>query len=202
MKTLNKNLNKSGINKKLFKVIIALFFISVANVNAQMQLGANVGPSLPVGNFRDGVQMGGGFDAFIQYRWPKSGAALGIKSGFNFLPARSYSQGISPVRYNLVPLLATFKYPFESTVLIPFIGMDAGGYYFRMRRSIGNFNLNNSFWNYCLAPVFGVDYNLSDNLALSVNARYNILIPTENTTRTMMFVNVNVGIIYTFHKQE
>ena len=184
-----------------FYFILFLSLMIHGKTFSQIQVGLNAGPSLPISTFKNAVGMGAGFDIFLQNFYPEKRLAFGIKTGYNIFNSRSLVFNEKPVRYNFFPATLLVKYYLSERIVQPYAELDAGIILYRIRRSIGVTNMmNNNFLNYLLAPVFGVDYNISDVLSISINGKYNLMISSTSSSanRLLSFANITLGIFYKY----
>lgn len=98
---------------------------------------------------------------------------------------------------NIMPLMATAHYTFNSDRLIPYVGLGVGTYYIEARRQTGIYIVSMDKWHFGLAPEAGVviPFGQTSNWGLNLNVRYNWAAKTQDT-ETQSWINTSVGISY------
>jgi hypothetical protein len=164
--------------KKLSLLILSILFLSIS-INAQegkMHVGAQVGLSVPMGNFGDAANLGFGVLGNFYY---------GINQNIDITGTvgyESWGSDVSGVSFSNVPILAGIRYYFQRSQLTPYGVAEIG---------INNFSAsysNSYFGSYSATSTdFGLNlgggflYSLG-NMDLDVNAKINIISDSNNLT--------------------
>ncbi len=98
---------------------------------------------------------------------------------------------------NIVPLMVTSHYTFNSDRLIPYVGLGLGTYYIESRSQMGIYIFQTDAWHFGLAPEAGVVIPLgqTSNWGLNINVRYNWAAKTQDTD-AQSWLNTSVGLSY------
>jgi len=104
---------------------------------------------------------------------------------------------------NYFPLLANVTYFFHNKAnkVTPYLRLNAGTYYIAQRLTLGVYEMYNENWHFGVAPEFGMNFNLQNGLALTLNGKFNYAMDSGerfngDQTNDHMFFNVNLGIGY------
>ena len=100
----------------------------------------------------------------------------------------------------LIPVVLTGRYYFLTKSIQPYAGVDAGLYTAGYKEEYPDYpeeNYSESASKFGLAPVVGLQFKLSNALALDVNAKYNLIFTEGGPAKILGF---NVGIVYAFGK--
>ena len=103
---------------------------------------------------------------------------------------------------SIIPVTLTGKFYILTNNVQPYIGFDAGlylGYYKEKNSDGGNFSSSGSSSGF--APAVGVQFKLSNNLALSVNGKYNVIFPKDIPFSYAIkngLIGCNLGLIFAF----
>jgi len=167
--------------------------------NARFKLGVNGGALFPYYNGKfDDAQFGGGISGEYLVT-PNIGAGLNV--GYYSLGSEKEEYGGVSVSANayLIPVALTGKYYFLTKNIQPYAGVDVGLYTIGAKLTLkyqGERESESDSESYFgLAPVAGLQFKLSNNLALDVNAKYNLIFSKGESTKLL---GVNVGIVYSF----
>jgi len=127
---------------------------------------------------------------------------IGLGTGFYTYQVKSDELGITTtVAPSLIPITLIGRFYLPSNSIKPYGGLDVGLYISRLKVKLGgqSDSVSDSFFG--LAPVLGLQFRLSDVLALDINAKYNCIFGKDiNTdkTKTLGFVGINLGLAFTF----
>ena len=170
-------------------VLMLVVALSVVTASAQIKLGVNGGLQVPTEKDAKTL-LGGGISGeyFL---------AQNISAGLNF---GYYFHSESGASVYLMPVTLGGKYYFLNEDIKVYGGLDLGLYTLGFKTpkiSIGGIDfpstsVSDSYFG--LAPVVGLQFKLTDTLALDVNTKYNLIFSDGDSTG---FIGFNVGIVYT-----
>ncbi|MDP4209337.1 MAG: OmpW family outer membrane protein [Bacteroidota bacterium] len=179
--------------KKLFLIVAVAFF--AISVNAQIKLGANLGLSLPTGDFADACKTGFGGSIMGKYAFSDK-MAVGLNIGYYANKAKD-GVGGSDVTFSYTPITASFQYFLGTEGFKPYVGADLGFYAAKFK--VSSVSVSQTVFGF--APVVGFEYGLSESLSLDVNAKYHLVSKASDISdKAFNFVGINVGILYSLGK--
>ena len=179
--------------KKIINLVIAvaISMLFSFSANAQIKLGLNGGIQVPT---EDGAKTGFGGGINGEYLvTPNIG--VGLNAGY-YSFGKEEAYGISTNSY-LIPVTLTGKYYFLTESIQPYGGVDVGFYTIGAKAKYQGISESASDSYFGFAPVVGLQFKLSDALALDINAKYNLIFSEGESTSIVGF---NIGIVYTFGK--
>ena len=150
----------------LIGAMLLIFSISQAQIN----VGATIGPQIPMGSFGDSFNVGFGFNAAGKYMLQEN-MAVGLNLGYSRFGTDS--DGFSG---SMVPITGLFEYHFTSGKFKPYIGADLGLYRYGVKYEISGSTSKDSEIYFGFAPTGGVLYGLNENLSLCANLKLNYVI--------------------------
>ncbi len=169
------------------KTMIFLAFIMaglfVTNAHAQVSVGANFGMYKTAVENADPVY---GFNIAGKYNFTDNLRA-GINLGYYFKTTEILGTKITSYT---MPVAAGVEYVFLSSDFSPFAGLDVGLYNYGARSK----NSSSSKSYFGVAPIVGVEYKLADNLLLTGNFKYHLLL-NEDVKNGLGF---NIGAAFLF----
>ena len=175
------------MKKVILMMVVAL---CVATASAQLNVGANVGTQILTG---DGSMTGFGLGIGGEYLvMPNLG--VGVNLGYYIMDREKWDD--ETITYFLLPVYLTGKYYFLTENFRPYGGVDLGLYKMGARAKYNGISESNSDTKVGIGPVVGFQYDLSDNLALDINAKYYHVFDTGEFSTN--FVGINLGIVYKF----
>lgn len=178
-----------------FLTLVALFFIAVNESKAQVAIGAQVGISLPMGDFGDAYNLGfGGGLQGSYFVSPKF--AVGANISYHTFGAKNLPSGIN-ITSTILGFAPSVQYFFTEEGFRPYIGTDLG--YYSLGSSVSGLGTSGSASKgyFGIAPQAGFLYDFSSNLALNVNLKYNLVLSDPTNIGSLP---LNVGILYTLGK--
>ena len=201
--------------KQLVKVFVAaaLCLCVSGAINAQIKLGLSPGIQLPLGDFGDAVNLGFGGGISGEYLVTEN-IGVGLNVGYFTFSGKDLPAGYKD-SYSIIPITLDGKYYFMTEGFKPYGGLDLGLYMLGNKWETPEENLGfgvvipaesksetKSYFGF--APVVGVQYDLTDNLALDLNLKYNYVLSGEKVegekTPDFTSFGINVGIVYTIGK--
>lgn len=178
--------------KKLV-ILTTTFILSIVAFNASAQngkinLGLNASTSHPLGDNKDMLNSGWGFDGSLDYYFGQR-FDMGIESG---LRSMSYkSEGMTDENLTVVPVLLTLGLHNDLGEMVDLYGELGGGSYFMTS------SLDSNTENYGgLSPRVGLALDLSNNWFLDTSFDYTHIF-SEGTD--MNWVGVKFGLLYTIN---
>ena len=200
--------------KKLFLIFLIFASAGVETAFSQIQAGLILGPQIPVGGFSDGFNVGFGFGITGKYSLQENmavGANLNYNSfkgdraylGNNLLYANDWHNKAA-----ITAFTGLFEYYFSTEKLKPYAGADLGFYFWRVKwdyyydpwiNNGGNLvkvheSGSSSGTELGIAPTGGIYYDLSDQLVLNGNLKFNLMLTESN----LNYVGINLGLFYKF----
>ena len=168
--------------------------LGAATANAQFSLGLNGGVLIPT---EDGI--GTGFGGAISGEYllnPNIG--VGLSFGYYSLEKFKMEESGISIEFTptVMPITLTGRYYFLTEELRPYGGVDVGFYSLGLRSKVMGISVSDSESHFGCAPVVGLQYGLTNALALDVNAKYHLVFADE----TNGFIGFNLGLVYTFGK--
>ena len=182
---------------KLFIFLICSFLIST-NLFGQYKIRLQGSAAIPTGYSEDIVSVGFGGNFNLSYAF-NSSFELSFTSGY-------YSFGDKPnlpdytFSFSAIPVLVGIRYNLLDYNFIPYIGLEAGGYFSRYNLTIdygyfGKAKVITKGQSWGISPEAGFKINLTPMLDLDVSSKYN-RINTKYITRA--FVLIQSGFTYKF----
>ena len=105
--------------------------------------------------------------------------------------------------FNYFPVLGNVSYFFHNKAnkVVPYVRLNTGAYYIAQRLTLGVYELYNENWHFGVAPELGMNFNLDNGLALTLNGKFNYAFDSGDrmngdTNNDHMFINVNFGVAY------
>ena len=105
--------------------------------------------------------------------------------------------------FNYFPVLGNVSYFFHNKAnkVVPYVRLNTGAYYIAQRLTLGVYELYNENWHFGVAPELGMNFNLDNGLALTLNGKFNYAFDSGerfngDQTNDHMFINVNFGVAY------
>lgn len=170
--------------KRFAILVAALFFLTALPADAQSppdwrhQAYFNAGPQFVTGDFSDSYKTGLAIDVGYYYRATRSGF-IGVAGGFHQFAADGAGSDI-----NVIPINLAFKYNFTLTGIQPYVGAEAGPYFF---------SNGNSETNFGVTPRLGVRVPLTEGIDLDLNVKYNVVFQDPSN---FTYVGANAGFSY------
>lgn len=165
------------LKKYIFTILILVLNLplSAQQINIRLQGTA----AIPTDDFEEVVEVGYGGNINISTEFLYPNVRLGITSGYYYcglkedLPDYDFS-------FRTIPLLAGFRIYLDDYNFIPYVGLEGGLYFneYWIEIDYGVFGLYSTTTQettFGIAPEIGFKMNLSPNIDLDVNAKYNIL---------------------------
>ena len=172
------------MRKILFVSTITFLFIGLASMKAQFNAGVNLGMFHPL---EEGAKTQLGFNVSGKYSFSEK-MRLGANIGYYSKSQTEFGTKISSFS---MPITALVEYKFTSGDLSPYIGADIGSY--RLGAKSDNLTVSENYFG--IAPVFGVDYSLSEKLLLNGNMKLHYILSEGESTSVF---GLNVGVAYKF----
>jgi outer membrane protein W len=179
--------------KKLVSVFVAVGCLLVISNQSKAQISAGVtGGALIWAQDGESMTFPGGT---LTLRYGISdNIRIGANLGYFFK-----SETIDDISVSTfwVPITGAIEYSFGGEKFSPYAGLDLGLY--RSGVSIDDdelvLSVSSSFFGF--APTLGMMYDLSDNLALNVNAKYHYILPGEEGDPQSL-IGIGAGIVLKF----
>lgn len=176
--------------RKLQILAIALFCIVTFSAKAQMNIGATVGITLPMGDFGNGLETGFGFNAIGKYNLSDN-MAIGASVGYS-----SFGTGSDNLSFGVIPVTGLLEFSFGSGALKPYIGADLGMYIFMTKFTFMGSSSSSTDAYFGLAPTGGIMFDITSNLSLIGNLKYNMVFSKDalDRSQTSSWLGINAGI--------
>jgi len=183
------------MKKVILMLVVAL---SVVTASAQIELGVNGGILSPTGDFGKAYKtaFGGGISG--EYLVAPS-IGIGLSVGYY-----SFKDKGGDTNLGFIPVALNGRYYFINEGSIkPYGQLDLGLYTFRTPAYTEDFGMGtidiaaSSTSKFGLAPVIGIQFGLSNALALDINVKYNHIF-TDGSATGML--GANIGLIFTIGK--
>jgi outer membrane protein W len=167
----------------LLGVMLLIFGVS----QAQIHVGATIGPQFPMGNFSDGFNIGFGFNVVGKYML-KENMAVGLNLGYT-----RFGTGSEGVTGSMIPITGLFEYHFDAGNIKPYVGADLGLYSYGVKYKLFGETASDSKVYFGFAPTVGALYALNDKLSLCANLKFNCVLTEDNSAT---WLGLNVGAIF------
>jgi hypothetical protein len=182
--------------KYLICLISALLITS--NINGQFKVRVQGSAAIPTGYTEDIVSVGFGSSFNLSYSFNSSFEVSFTTGYYKF----GYNENLPDYSFTFsnIPVLIGVRYNFLDYNFIPYVGIEGGAYFSRYNLIIdygffGKDNVITKDRSWGISPEAGFKINLTPELDLDVNAKYN-RINTKYITRA--FVLVSSGFSYKF----
>ncbi|NLL28183.1 MAG: outer membrane beta-barrel protein [Bacteroidales bacterium] len=173
---------------KKFIIAISIFVGFLANpAYSQLQLGAQLGPQIPIGDLGDAFNTSFGLNVSGKY-FIQDNMAVGLNLGKHW-----FGTGSSNASFSSMPVTGLFEYYFGSSDFKPYVGMDLGLYIARGKVSWGGSSYASSEAYFGFAPKLGFAYYISyisNNIAVTVDAKFHFMTSDPMTE----YIGINFGI--------
>ena len=135
------------------------------------------------------ILYGGGFNSEYLVS-----SKLGIGVNANYYGCLIEEGGVENI-ISSIPVALTSKYYFLTKSIQPYVGVDIGLYYTRLKIKSEGEAISFSSSDFFLAPVIGLQFKLSNSIALDINSKYNIVFLEGKTGYN---VCANLGLVFYF----
>ncbi|HEY4797787.1 MAG TPA: outer membrane beta-barrel protein [Bacteroidia bacterium] len=199
------------IVRKLTRIVSLVIFIFLLNAErsfAQFQAGLMLGPQIPVGGFASGFGAGVGFGATGKYSLSDN-MAVGANLHYNSFHGKRYNDPYYNNNWtntaSITAFTGLFEYYFSTDKLKPYAGGDLGFYFWSWRWYYDWVNPAGHVvpdYHYGrgtalgIAPMAGVNYDVSDKVTLNGNLKFNLMLTESN----LNYIGINIGVFYKFDK--
>ena len=182
--------------RKLRILVVAIFSLVTFNVSAQIGIGGTLGLTMPMGDLGDGLNTGLGFNVMGKYSLSEN-MAVGASVGYS-----SFGTESENFSFGVIPITGLFEYSFGSGVFKPYLGSDLGLYMFRTKVTFFGNSSSSSDTYFGFAPTGGVMYEISNNLSICGNLKYNMVFAKDalDNSTTSTWLGINAGIIFKLGK--
>jgi opacity protein-like surface antigen len=170
---------------RIFTFIIFVFFASAGF--SQIQLGLQGGPQFPMGDFSSGYNTGFGFNLSGKY-FVTEDVAFGLNFGYNH-----FGTDWDDISCSMMPITALAEYHMKGDIVSPYMGIDLGLYNVGTKWVFGNSKMSDSELDFGFAPKAGIAYNLSDNLTISGELKWNYVMVDNDDAD---WLGLNIGIAF------
>jgi opacity protein-like surface antigen len=191
---------KLSTMKKLF--ILFLFGFFAVSSQAQISIGASIGPQFPIGDMADASSIGFGINFSGKYKLNKN-MAVGVNLGFNGFSSKSITilgasgDSILPITikssYRTIPITGFFEYLFGKGKIRPYVAGDLGLYSVGSKVETMGVEVSASKMRVGFAPSAGVYYALNKKISLMGNLKYNYI---SGDGGSISYVGLNLGGYY------
>lgn len=208
------------MKKTILKMIAVAGIVtgSVLSTNAQIAVGLSGGLGLPMGDMGDKTKMAAdlGFGGGITARYfLNEKMAVGLNASYFSFGVKDMPSGAT-ASIGVIPITVAFDYYLMTEGLKPYLGIEAGIVNNSPKASGTIFGTSiessASKTGLLVAPVVGIAYGLTDELDISLNAKYmlgmtdgkiDFTIKENGTSQTestdwfnTTYIGINLGISY------
>ena len=174
---------------------------------AQISVGATLGPAIPTGGYAKFAKAGVGFTAEGRYALNES-FNVGVNIGYAHIGAKelvAYTQNGNVFEidgsYNFANITAVAEYFILDEDIRPFVGLEIGAYplTFRIKHKELGLDEKLSRTGFGLAPTVGALYEIADGLEALANMKYTLTgsaVDIDGEKGVSAF-SINVGVRYT-----
>ncbi len=190
-------------------IIIVLAVVLMASVtytaSAQFSIGANAGIAMTTGSF--GQEYNTGFGGYANGTYAlNDNMSIGFNAGFYAFKGIEFGEKFNSSA-RIVPILADFKYFFDTEGFMPYVSTGVGMYLVYsshtspavpelraggvvVEEEVPETEHSNSSGKFGVAPTVGFLLGSSDELRYGASVTYNITFSGAN------HVGINIGVIY------
>jgi hypothetical protein len=181
--------------RKLMTILLAIVLIAgfTTTSKAQISIGAKAGIAMPMGDFGDSYGMGFGGSAIGEYAL-NDNMAVGLNVGFYTFGGKDLPSGVT-ASFNIIPIIADFKYFFMTEGFMPYVGAGLGMYMMtsKSETSLMSFSVSESGFGF--APKAG--FWMGEGFKYGASLEYNIV---SFASTSVGHLGINVGVIYPIGK--
>ncbi len=169
--------------RKIVTILLAIFLIAgfTNTSKAQISIGGNAGIALPMGSWNSAVGMGFGASANGEYEF-KENMFIGLNIGYYSFGEKN-SSGVSA---SFIPIVADFKYFFQTEGFMPYAGAGLGMFMETAKASFLGVSTSASTSGFGFVPMVG--FWMGDGFKYGASLKYNAVGDA--------FLGVNFGVIY------
>lgn len=179
------------MKKALSILLLSLGLLAYSESKAQMQLGLDLGPSLPIGDFNDYADTGLGFKFIFKYFFDDNLALMANLGYSNFDNEDNdfFGRGRDRFDFNILPININIEYYFEGDKVQPYLSGGLGIY----SLSIGDDDIFDD--NRYSSTEVGLDlggglvFPIKDKIYLSGDLKFHLI---ENAS----FIGLNFGVLF------
>ncbi len=183
----------------LKQLLIAVVLISTGSFSAKAQysLGFTANYGLATDDLAKAAKNAFGGTLQLRYHYDDY-IKMGIDVGYISFENKNTDSKVSPLidgnKLNILPITAVFEVHFNNNKFHPFMAIDLGWAYANLKL------ITNSKNFVIVAPQFGLDYAVSDQLFIRASVKDNILIYNRLNSGSdlMSYIGLNVGAYYKF----
>ena len=174
--------------KKLLTIVLAIVLIAgfTSTTKAQISIGAKAGIALPMGTFGDAFGLGFGGSAIGEYALNEN-MAVGLNIGYYTFGEKN-SSGVT---YSVIPILADFKYFFQTKGFMPYVGAGLGMYMGTTKIDFLGTSVSSSTSDFGFSPKVG--FWMGEGFKYGACIDYNIVSNANH-------LGINIGFIYPLGK--
>lgn len=175
--------------KKIRIFAMVMFSMMASAGYSQLQVGVQLGPQFPMGDFGDGYNMGIGLNFSGKY-FVTEDVAFGLNLGYHH-----FGTDWDDISSSMMPITALVEYYLSEEPMRPYLGIDLGAYNFGLKWKIGNIEMKDSELYFGFAPKAGIAYQISDNLAVTGELKWNYVMADSYDAD---WLGVNIGVALSF----
>lgn len=150
----------------------------------------------PMATFGDFYDSGSGFAAkvFLNSAKKKGGSAFGISIGM----AKFKTDEFSSLSSSVMPITIFNEDYIGKGKVKAMVGYEMGGYNFKTKGSLYGYEMSDSKMKFGIGPYLGLLVDLTKQLSLLVDAKYNYILDFNNLSDSPSWLGVHIGLDYKF----
>ncbi len=156
------------------------------------QLNVTAGLSFPMGSLATNLDLAPGLclEGTFYLQLPERNVFLSASIGYHRFGYGSFSADLGMAA---IPALVGARYNFWLTGVQPYVGLEAGAYFFTVTDQSNTVTALNDV-QFGIVPKFGVRIPLQPQLDLDLSAKYHVVLTGQTN---LQFLGINAGVAYT-----
>jgi len=187
-----------------FMLAAGVFISSFVSAQSSTSFQYTIG--IPFSGLKDHTSVISGRGFTMEYqREVAPSVTVGINLAYSVFyekkPYGSYDLGSATLtgnqyRYNnLFPMLVNAHYKIGEGTVVPYVGLGIGTMYDLRNTDMGLYTIEENNWHFLISPEAGFIYNLSADMGLKLNAKYDNAFKTSELD-ALGNLNISVGFVW------
>jgi opacity protein-like surface antigen len=189
--------------------LIFLALLLCISVHSQINVKVELNGNFAIGKMADYFVGGPGADINVKYLIENK-LGIGITAGFQHFFAKDWEGGYDDIGMDIIPIRGLLSYYFGENSVRPYLGGELGlnlttiKYTYDYYDNYGGYSsliyYNYSHTRFGAALVAGLQFDLTSNLALDLNAKLNLIskVSDEAPEQSASYIGFNFGLVYKF----
>jgi outer membrane protein W len=186
-------------------IIFALLGLFAVHAHAQYSIGFNCGPAFPMSRYSGDMKLSMAAANLKINKHVDDYLRVSLGAGYYMVPFKSLNidgvqKEVSNVNLTLIPVTLGGQFFFGGIKWKPYISLDLGYVLTIQDKSAFTKAANRN--NFIIAPALGINYMLSDDFALNLGVKNNVIIyqfrDIEDSNEAFQLLALELGINYKF----